>query len=368
MVDETVPPAILPPVPPRPEFTSPYGMYPNVDAARDELAVREAERGNVIDPLAVPFDPTKPTIDQTRSNAIDSIRNNFAALTSAAAIDPTIYLKKTGGLATDLTVTHPTSTTGMVLNPIAGQVGAIYWFQASANKFAAWVSADSSTWIVTAYPDAGGPWNVFSARRSDGAVAFGNNVAISAGFARTSQGAAVHLEINKPTPVFLMQHSDGGALRLLTNAAGTYIDAWLAATGADVAPVAGARSLFVRTQDSTGAVQTRLTFDPSGAMLAGVGAFVGAYRSLGAGSFAPDFRLGQTVGVAPGATITSVTLAAGQVGRIFVTGGGAITIPSTWRVQQGGAVWGTVNTIVSLFSPDGATILATFVPFQAATP
>jgi hypothetical protein len=36
-------------------------------------------------PLAVPFDPTKPTIDQTRSNAIDSIRNNFAAIAATPA-------------------------------------------------------------------------------------------------------------------------------------------------------------------------------------------------------------------------------------------------------------------------------------------
>ena len=103
MVDNTVPPADFPPPPPRPPFTSPYGMFPDVDAARDELAAEIAERGSVIDPLAVPFDPTKPTIDQTRSNAIDAIRNNFAALNTASTIDPTLYLKKTGDVALDLT-------------------------------------------------------------------------------------------------------------------------------------------------------------------------------------------------------------------------------------------------------------------------
>ena len=39
----------------------------------------------IVAPLAVPFDPTKPTIDQTRSAAIDSIRNNFAAIAATPA-------------------------------------------------------------------------------------------------------------------------------------------------------------------------------------------------------------------------------------------------------------------------------------------
>ena len=376
MVDDKVPPpspANFPVSPPRAPFLSPYGMFPDVDAARDALAAEAAGgRGGgggeppTIDPLAVPFDPTKPTIDQTRSNAIDSIRNNFAALNVASAIDPTLYLKKTGDVATDLSIGHPTSTSGLNLNPIAGQVGAIYWKQAAVTKYAAWAYLDSQTWYLTAYPDAGGQFNVFSARRSDGALVIGGNVAISGGFSRTTQSAPIHLEIYKSTPVVLMQHADGSTFRVLVNSAGAYIDSWLASTGADVAPAVGARSLFLRTQDASGAVQNRLTLDPGGGILAGVGAFVGNYAWLGGpATFALDFHTCQTAGIQAGSTVMSITMMAGQIARIFVNGSGAITLPAAVHVPVGGATWGTVATIVSLLALDasGNNIFATFVPF-----
>lgn len=371
MVDQSVPPADFPPTP-RPPFTSPYGMFPDVDAARDELAAELAARGNVIDPLAVPFDPAKPTIDQTRSNAIDSIRNNFAALNTASTIDPTLYLKKSGDVATDLTVTHPTATSPLTLNPIAGQQGTITWKQAGATKFAHVTSGDTTTHTLVATPDTGGPFNVFSARRADGMSMFSGGVAIGGGnFPRTTQGAPIALDVYKAgqTSVALFQAADGSAIRLQAASGNTYIDSLLCGTGATAAdPAVGVRALTVRVQDSTGALQNRLTFDPGGGILAGVAAFAGPYAWMGGPStMALDFRTMQTAGLQPGSVISGATMLTGQVARIMVNGGGAITLPAAWHIQQGGAVWGTAYTIVSLVCIDGPSsfIFATFTPFQS---
>ena len=363
MIDETVPPA-----PPRPPFTSPYGMFPDVDAARDALAAEAAQRGNVIDPHAVPFDPTKPTIDQTRSNAIDSIRNNFAALGTAAAIDPTQYLKKTGDTATDLAIAHPSAASTFVLNPKAGQVGQVLWEQAAVVKFAMYSAPDSSYWGMQATPDTGGAFNVFLIRRADGASLLNGNLRIGDNFPRTSTGAPINLDIyNAAKPAtFVMQYNDGTALRLTATNAGNYIDSLYAGTGAAVDPAIGARTLYMRTQDASGTVQNRLTFDPAGGLLAGVAAFVGNYAWLGGPStFALDFHTVQTAGVQAGSTISGVTMMAGQVARIFVNGSGGVTLPAGVHIPVAGATFGTTATIVSLLALDasGNNIFATFVPF-----
>ena len=100
-------------------------------------------------PLAA-FDPTKPTIDQTRSNAIDSIRNNFANLpASSGPPGPTGATGATGapgaqgpqgatgppgagvpaGASTDVQINYQGAFYGdgnFTFNPTTGQVGIGY--------------------------------------------------------------------------------------------------------------------------------------------------------------------------------------------------------------------------------------------------
>ena len=79
-----------------------------------------------------------------------------------------------------------------------------------------------------------------------------------------------------------------------------------------------------------------------------------------------DFRQYQTIGVTNGSVITAITFAqTGQVARILVAGGGAITLPATgMRLPQGGAVWGGTYTLVSFVNVDPSVTLVAFTPYD----
>jgi hypothetical protein len=89
----------------RPEFMSPYQVFPTEDAAREAVVAAAADGRDQPTPQVAVWDPTKPTIDQTRANAILAIQQNFESLIPIAGIVPAQYLKKTGDTAANLRVT-----------------------------------------------------------------------------------------------------------------------------------------------------------------------------------------------------------------------------------------------------------------------
>ena len=255
---------------------------------------------------------------------------------------------------------------------MAAQAGRVIWQQAAVLKYQETLAADATTWTLSCINDSSVSFNVFSARRANGMVAFSGGIAIGGGnFPRTSAGAPIGIDLYKSgqAATYLQQNTDGTTLRISTTSLGSYIDSLLCGnTPTNADPAVGQRALNIRSQDASGAIQTRLTFDTGGGILAGAAAFAGTYAWMGGPStMALDFRTMQTAGLQPGSVISGATMLTGQVARIMVNGGGAITLPASWHIVQGGAVWGTAYTIVSLVCIDGPSsfIFATFIPFQS---
>jgi len=362
------PPAILPPLTPEPPtnghalFTSPYGMFPDVDAARDALAARAAEKGNVIEPLAAVFDPTKPTIDQTRANAIHAIQQNFEALIPVSVpVDHSVYLKKTNDTAANLYV----NPGALVMDGGAGGWSMISWRQAGVQRWDTF--CDSGGFYVTAYLDGGGSYNLLVlGRQARVATIYGR---LGVGGAPRDMGGAAAIGLDVQTPglvtALINDTSSGASFRIQATSGGTYLDGISSRGDNGAMWVTPGIPLMVRTQDAAGALQTRLRFDPSGAIMTNSSAFVGGFLWYGGpAAFTPDFRIAQTIGIQPGSSITTVVLVTGQVARIYVNGPGAVPYPASWHIQQGGAVWGLAFTVINLWTHDGTNIFATFTPYD----
>jgi len=93
------------------------------------------------------------------------------------------------------------------------------------------------------------------------------------------------------------------------------------------------------------------------------GGIAAKYYYAGAYSGPAAFQYYQTLGVTPGSTITSISAIQGQIIRILVNGGGAITLPAGVKWADGSPVWGTTYTMVSGWT-DGGTYWLTTLPFS----
>jgi len=360
----------------RAPFTSPYRMFPDVDAARDELAREAAEHGNVIDPQAAVWDPTKPTIQQTRANAISSIQQNFEALIPTKAIDPSGYLKKTNDTAQDLRIKSSVSTSVFHMDGLSGQTknltfetnGTIDFDMLTALgdatgaawfKFRAWAQTGSVPSIK----------EIMHVNRTDGNVAFAQNVSVGAQRAPGDQ-SPFNLDINGPVPRQFIIHetssANGVMWRTHVASTGVYWDILGAYADGRIAPI-GSQPLNIRSADNvTGALQSRLTVNSDGAIRCEIGGFTGRYTFVAnAGDWVHcDLRTGGTTqGMAAGCVVSGISLHDGQVARLYVASYGAgIYYPANWYVTPGGPQWGylTVITLLQL----GATTFATFVPYN----
>jgi hypothetical protein len=345
---------------------SPYRMAPAIEG--EAVALAEVEAGQQDVPTLYAFDPTKPTIDQTRSAAITSIRDNFAALAPAATIDPTLYLPKTGGVALDLKIANPTSFTRLTLDSIAGQPTQIVWRQAGITRFNWEIAADGSMISLYTYDNLGALYSLpFQATRSTQQVLTGHNWVFGGTLA--GRNALYPIDILKPYWAgILIQESTTNAARVAHfNNGEIYEDYYVATAAGDPNPASAGPKVHIRQQIFNGSVQERLIFDIYGGISTGYGVFASNYAWLGTVNGALDFRACATMGVAAGSVITAFTFAqVGQVARILVSGAGAITLPASGlSLPQGGAVWGGRMTLVGLINVDATITLLTFTPYDS---
>lgn len=356
---ELQPPADLP---------SPYRTYPSTEAGKE---VRTPTPFDV--PALYAFDPTKPTIDQTRLAAIDAIRANFVALTPAATADLSAFLPKTGGIATDLIIRN-SGQVGPIVDAISGGFPNYKLSVSGLLKFSLNTNAAGTVFRLHTYDDAGVLAGVvMNAKRDLTGVQFVVPISVaSAGYPRTLSGVPINLDVyGTATQVAVVQNTASGVgLRFIAHSAGAvYLDcAMMNAAGADVATAGG--PLNVRTVDSAGVIQQRLGILPTGEIKAepGQAAFVGGFQ-FASGGGTLDFRRNQAYAVAAGGSVV-ISMPAGAVGRILVYGGaGGITLaPSAGGAlhhPQSGLLWGAAFTLVSLYCWDGANILTSFTPYDA---
>jgi hypothetical protein len=97
------------------------------------------------------------------------------------------------------------------------------------------------------------------------------------------------------------------------------------------------------------------------------GSICSTQKSLGAVNGPVDLTQRQTTVVNASSTITAITMAPGQIARLFVAGNGSITLPATVRLPRGGVAYGVACTIISLYF-DGTNIWSTFTPFDGSFP
>jgi hypothetical protein len=162
--------------------------------------------------------------------------------------------------------------------------------------------------------------------------------------------------------------TSGVAIRLSTDPVGTFFDNFKLNADGSLGGIPSA-PFALRLQDSVGAVfnAIRCTSDHliylGDNALAVPGAVVSTILALGAINGPLDFGKYQTATVTAGSTVTAITMTTGQVGRILVTTGGAITLPGAVKLPRGGAVYGTVSTVIGLVY-DGTAVRASFTPYD----
>jgi len=373
MADTTEPPAPAdPPVPP-PEsnppgwLISPYRMAPAIEG--EAVALADVEAGQQDAPTLYAFDPTKPTIDQTRSAAITSIRDNFAALAPTAGADLTQYLKKTGDTALDLRIASPTGLTYLRLESIAGQNAQVLWRQGGVTRFIMDLNA-SADWLGTYTCDNAGNTSSLALQlgRTTQQNLTGHNWVFS-GALGTRQNLYT-IDIYRPYYAGILIHeSTTNAVARIVSTTDVYYDHYLGLASGDVNTASPGPNIHFRQQVANGSTQERLTFDKNGGINVAYGAIGSNFNNLSAvmTNWTPDFRLYQGYGVLAGSSIAGFTFASlGQVARIMVVSPGAITLPtgSQYRMPQGGAVYGALYTMISIIYINSGAILFNFVPYD----
>lgn len=157
--------------------------------------------------------------------------------------------------------------------------------------------------------------------------------------------------------------------RLSAASNGSFLEAINTEADGTVKATAGI-PLVLRLQDAAGNIFVGLKIDNTRVVQVGdtssgtnPGSICSTLVSKGSYTGALDFTQYQSVKLSPGSTISAVTLASGQVGRILVNGAGSITLPGTLKLPRGGAVYGTAFTVIGVWY-DGTNVFTSFTPYD----
>jgi hypothetical protein len=350
---------------------SPYKMAPAIEGEAVVLAQTEAEQQDV--PTQYAFDPTKPTIDQTRSAAITSIRDNFAALAPAATINPALYLTKANPVATgNMSLTQTGSSVFFTMNAAtAGQWSVMQWGSVGITRFDMMTDGGGGMYCRTY--DAAGTYKgsawVFDTTLAVVSYSF-DRVIFHPGppTAQLGRSSSMTLDMYRPgTAGVSFQETANNALgRVFAQGGSVFFDFATADVQGQPRPVQGP-TLFLRSWDTAGSVQTRLSMDPLGGINIPWGSIASSYAYVGTQTgYAMDFRKYQTYAIDAGSSIASFVFGqGGQVSRIWVASPGAITLPTAGvYYPQGGAVWGAKFTIISVLYIHSSAIFLSFTPYD----
>jgi hypothetical protein len=313
------------------QFTAPYRIPEGLAFHDGQLTLPGVEPPPSWDSFAATpfaaFDPTKPTIDQTRKDAIDSIRSNFQNLPTVtpAGADKQVQFRDGAVFGGDAGLTYDKVTDTLT---VAGAIGV--------------PTLNAQTVNIT-------PGNL-TLSGGGAATIIGSTGAIA------QAGGAAKLEVRSAA---------GGDAAYMTFHRPAVFAGYFGLDTDNQWKVGGysygAASYKILTE------QNSFGLDANKGLWAN-GGIISTYLWLGGPStFATvDFRQGQTLGMQAGSIITSINAYPGMVGRIWVNGNGAITLPATVHIPVGGATWGIFGTMVSLVSLDASGyFLATFVPYNA---
>jgi len=345
---------------------SPYKMAPAIEGEAAVLAA--TERAAEVEPFGAPFDPTKPTIDQTRSNAITSIRDNFAALAPAATIDPTAYLPKVNPVTNALAIRPTTGTAWLTLDGAAGHWSGIKW-GTGGKQFWDIIADAAGTYYLRNYDSAGTyRGNALVIANDLSSAAFSIPMVMfqpqPGGVVRNTN---VNIDVIRASNAgyVVMETTYNSQTRVVNNNGNCYYDHWTADAAGNQTGNPGP-PVIIRQSNTVGALQPRISFINDGQIQVNWGTICSGYVWYGGpATFTLEFKTTQTCGVAPGSVIGGILLGQpGHVVRIFVAGNGAITLPSYIRIPQGGAVWGTYATMISLWFQGGSSVYASFVPYD----
>jgi hypothetical protein len=313
-------------------FTSPYRMLPTIELA-PTFEPAAPEYALTPTPLAA-FDPSKPTIDQTRQNAIDSIRSNFQNLPTTVPGGGTtqvqfndagvfggdaglVYTKATDTLGIGSTLNAPTinATTVNISGQFVMQGGVMY-------------PTPSTGAIAVASP--------------------GHKLEVrNAGTAGDAAMIAFH-RVGTFAAVFGIDTDN--TWRVGGWSMGTYSYRLLHEGNSFAIDTSANLNFATHTLYGTGYVSA--------------GAVIGSYLYMGAqGGAALDFRVHQTFGVTAGSTIASMVASVGQVCRILVNGNGSVALPASLKWSDGSPVWGSVTTFINMWT-DGSIFWASTTPFN----
>jgi hypothetical protein len=167
----------------------------------------------------------------------------------------------------------------------------------------------------------------------------------------------------------LASDSGGTAIKMTVGGAANYIDCMQMLGSGAPWVVGGNSSLVFRLTKGSTLIEQVLRLDPSGLVtvgdnsLASPGAITSTYKVMGTYTGTLAFANYQMAIVNPGSNITGLTMSFGQVARILVAGGGAITLPAFIQLAVGSANnWGATASIVSLVYSN-ATVFGTITPF-----
>lgn len=310
-------------------FISPYRTYPVMIEPHEEFVEQQPPPL----PTLYAFDSSKPTIDQTRQAAIDSIRTNFQNLPMAVPGGATTYVQfnDAGTFGGDAGMTYAKATDTLT---IAGAVNV-----PTVNVQTLNVTPGSLT-------VSGGGAGTFSG--STGVI--GQAGGTSKLEVRANSGTdAAYMTFHRP-------NSFAAYFGLDTD------NTWRVGGYSY-----GAVSYRLLHEGNSFNLNTANTLSTALAIVSSLTvsakAVIGSYSWLGAWNGALDFRNYQTYGVGPGSTITSMAAAVGQIVRILVAGGGAIAMPAGIKWADGSPTWGTTYTLISGWTDSGTFWMST-TPFS----
>jgi hypothetical protein len=312
-------------------FISPYRNFPEIGEPH-EIEVQ-------LEPPPLPvlyatFDPSKPTIDQTRQAAIDAIRTNFQNLPMAVPGGGTtqVQFNDAGAFGGDAGLTYAKATDTLT---VAGAL-AVPTITAQAvtiNPGSLTVQGGGSGYFIGS---AGVIAQAAGASKLEVRANSGTDAAYMT-FHRPNSFAA-YFGLDTDNTWRVGGYSYGAASYRLLHEANSF-------------------NLNTAGQLSTGlAIVSALTV--LGA------AVIGGYAWKGAWNGALDFRTAQTFGVGPASTITSMAGAGGQIVRILVAGGGSIAMPASVKWADGSPTWGTTYTLISGWTDGGGTFWMSTTPFS----